>query len=85
MTDYSALVWITQLGMSVAAPLAGCILLAVWLKNQFSLGNWVIIVGLILGVSGAVEGLRSSIKAMMIHQKHKKKETPPPVAFNDHH
>ena len=34
--------WVTQFGFSVAAPLAGCILLAVWLRGQFGLGGWVV-------------------------------------------
>ena len=79
------LVWLTQLGVSVAAPLAGCVLLAVWLRDRFSLGNWVIIAGLILGIAGAAEGLRSSIKAMTLLQQRNKKKPPPPTAFNDHH
>ena len=79
------LVWLTQLGISIAAPLAGCVLLAVWLQERFGLGKWVIIAGLILGITGAVEGLRSSFKAMARHQKNVKKDPPPPTAFNDHH
>ena len=42
MKDLSMLVWLSQLGLSVAAPLAGFILLAVWLNERFSLGVWVI-------------------------------------------
>lgn len=39
--DIGMLAWVTQLGLSVAFPLAGFVLLAVWLKNRFGWGNWV--------------------------------------------
>ena len=32
--------WMTQFGLSVAVPLVGCILLAVWLQGRFGLGGW---------------------------------------------
>lgn len=83
MKDLSLLVWLSQLGISVAAPLAGFILLAVWLQKQFSWGDWVIWVGLVLGLICAVQGFRSSVKAMEYLAKDKKKD-PPPVSFNDH-
>ena len=41
---------ITQLGLSVAVPIVLCILLAGWLKNKFQLGNYVTVIGIIIGV-----------------------------------
>ena len=79
------IVWLTQLGLSVAGPLAGFIFLAVWLRERFDLGVWVLIVGIFLGISGAVDGFRVSMKAMEQMSKPKPDETePPPVSFNDH-
>ena len=49
MKDLSLLVWLTQLGLSVALPPAGFILLAVWLRNQFGFGVWVIWVAIGIG------------------------------------
>ena len=83
MKNLNLLVWLTQLGLSVALPPLGFILLAVWLKNQWGWGSWVIWVGVILGVVVAFEGLRSCLKAMEIMSKDKKEEKPP-VSFNDH-
>lgn len=83
MKDLTLLVWLTQLGLSTAAPLACCVLVAVWLRNRFGLGVWVIIVGAVLGLVLAFDGLRSSLKIMHRISK-KKKDTPPPVSFNDH-
>ena len=83
MKDMKLLIWMTQLGLSVAVPLGGFLLVAVWLKNRFAWGNWVVIVGLVLGVICAAEGLMSSLKAMKRMAKKEKEETPP-VSFNDH-
>ena len=83
MRDLNLLVWLTQLGLSVAFPLAGFVLLAVWLRDSCGLGGWVIWAGLFLGISSAISGFRSSLKAMQIFAKDKNKEQPP-VSFNDH-
>lgn len=85
MKNLSLLVWLTQLGFSVAFPLAGFVLLAVWLQNRFALGSWVIWAGVIVGVICAADGLRTSLKAMARLSKSKQDDEPPPVFFNDHH
>ena len=85
MKNLNMLVWLTQLGLSVAGPLAGFILLAVWLRQHFELGGWVLVAGIILGISGAIDGFRVSMKAMEQMSKGKPgKSDPPPVSFNDH-
>lgn len=84
MKKMNLLIWLTQLGLSVVVPLGGFILLALWLRQQFGWGDWVIIVGVLLGVVCAVDGLRTSLKAMERMSKDKKEEQAPPVSFNDH-
>lgn len=84
MKDLNLLVWLTQLGLSVAFPLAGFVLLAVWLHKQFGWGIWVIWVGLALGILCAIDGLRTSLKAMEQLSSKVKDDSPPPVSFNDH-
>ena len=85
MKNLNLLVWLTQLGISVAGPLAGFILLAVWLRQRFALGVWVILLGIGLGIAGAVDGFRISLKAMDRMSKNKPGDNdPPPVSFNDH-
>ncbi len=77
------LVWLTQLGLSTAIPLAGFVLLAVWLRERFSLGAWVIVLGCALGLAAAVRGLMDSMKIMQkIGEEGEKK--PDTVSFNDH-
>lgn len=84
MKNISMIVWLTQLGFSIAFPLAGFILLAVWLRDRFALGPWVLVAGIILGIAGAVDGLRHSLKVMEFLAKNNKDEEPPPVSFNIH-
>ena len=83
MKDLNLLVFLTQLGFTVAFPLAGFVLLAVWLRDRFQWGSWVIYAGLLLGLICAVTGFRDSLKTMeRMSRDSKKKE--PPVSFNEH-
>lgn len=84
MKDLSLLVWLTQLGLSVALPLAGFVLLGVWLNQRFALGTWVVIAGLVVGLCSAIAGLRSSLRLLERLTRQKKDDAPPPVSFNDH-
>ncbi len=85
MKDLSLLVWITQLGLSIALPPVGFVLLAKWLMDRFSWGSWTLWTGIVLGVLSAIEGFRSCIKAMTrLSKANKKPEADPPVSFNDH-
>ena len=83
MKDLSLLVWLTQLGLSVALPLAGFVLLALWLRNSWGWGDWVIWAGVGLGIVCAIDGFRVSLKVMERLSRDKKKD-PPPVSFNEH-
>lgn len=83
MKDLTLLVWLTQLGLCTAVPLAGFVLLALWLRSSFGWGDWVLWVGIGLGIVSAIDGFRTSLKAMA-RLGRRKKEDPPPVSFNDH-
>ena len=87
MKEFNMLVWLTQLGVSVAAPLAGFSLLGLWLRSRFALGVWVMLVCIALGLIGAVSGLRTSLRMMErmdAGNSGKKKQAPPPISFNEH-
>jgi uncharacterized membrane protein len=83
MKNLQLLTWLTQLGLSTAVPLAGFILLAVWLRNRFGVGNWVLFVGIVLGVFSAIDGFYKSLKALENLTKEKKKDKPP-ISFSEH-
>ena len=54
MKDINLLIWLTQLGISVVAPLGGFVWLGVWLRQRFELGVWVVLLGILVGVVCAV-------------------------------
>lgn len=83
MKDLSLLVWLSQLGLSVALPPALFILLAVWLRSSCGWGNWVIWVGIVLGIYCAVTGFISSLRTLSRATKRDDKDKPP-VSFNNH-
>ena len=57
------LVWLTQFGLSVVVPPTLCIAGSVWLRHRFTLGGWVVAVGVVVGVLAAVSCLRCSLQA----------------------
>lgn len=83
MKDLNLLVWLTQLGLSVALPLGGFVILAVWLHNSLGWGEWVIWAGLVLGFICAVQGFRDSLKILERISRDKKQDDPG-VSFNEH-
>ena len=83
MKEWSLLIWVPQFGISVVFPLIGFVMLAVWLRDRFGWGQWVIWVGILFGLITAAVGVRDTVKAMALLDK-KKKQEPPGACFNDH-
>ena len=83
MKNLNLLIWLTQLGISVAVPLGGFVWLGAWLRQRFGLGVWVVVVGIAVGIVCAADGMRTSLKAMEQMDKGEN-EQPPPVSFNEH-
>ena len=44
---------VTELGLNIVISLLLWILIASWVKNTFSLGNYVMIIGILLGLGSA--------------------------------
>ncbi len=51
---FAALGSVTQLGLSVAISLLIWIGIASWVKQKFSLGNYVMLIGVFMGLGSAV-------------------------------
>lgn len=83
MKNISLIVWITQLGLGVAVPLAGFVLLGVWLNSSLGWGQWTVYVGIAFGLYCAIHSLATSLKTMkqLSEPSEEKKEN---VTFNDH-
>jgi hypothetical protein len=82
--DLALVIWLTQTGLSVALPPVCYIFGAVWLRDWLELGPWVVWLGVLLGIVGAVNGLRDAMKELERLSRKDKKSPPPPVSFNDH-
>ncbi len=84
MKDFTLLIWLTQLGLSIALPLAGFIFLALWLQRSFGWGNWILWIGILLGAAAAIDGFRHALRTMEHMRSSKSSDDPPPVSFNEH-
>lgn len=76
------IVMLTQFGLSIVLPLVLSILLARYLTVRFSLGGWVMLLGIFLGLGGAVSGLVKGLKQLQREADRDEKSSP--VSFNDH-
>ena len=56
------LIYFTQVGVSVVTPPILCCFGALWLKSRLSLGNGVVIVGIVLGIAVAACSLRDFLR-----------------------
>lgn len=52
-------------GLSVVTPLVVCILFAVWLRNRYGAGEWVIPAAVIVGLISSGCGAYRSVRAFM--------------------
>lgn len=82
MKDLKILTWLTQLGFSILSPMLLCILGAVWLRDHMALGDWIVILGILLGLMGAVGSGMTFFRAFV--PKEPKKPQSPPIGFNEH-
>ena len=67
-----ALSYLTQLGVSIALPPVLCILFGIRLQNKFAIGDWVIIVSLLVGLVSGACSFASFIR--LVRYKASKKE-----------
>lgn len=59
---FYALATVSQLGLSILIPIALCIMGAGWLQRKFNLGQWVMLVGILLGIGSGICSLVNFIK-----------------------
>ena len=76
--------WVGQFGFSVIFPTLFFILLAVWLRQQFGLGLWVMGVLGILGLLTSVSTARSCLRSMRKAVQEAGSDEPPTTSFNHH-
>lgn len=83
MKEWGLLIWIPQFGISVVFPLVMFIMLAVWLRDHWGWGNWVIWAGILFGLITAAVGFRDTVRAML-ELSPKKEKDEQTVSFNNH-
>ena len=71
---------ITQLGLSLVTPVLLCVFLAVWLKNHFQLGEWILILGIVSGIAAMA---LTFFKIYKVYQNEDEREEYP-VQSNHH-
>lgn len=68
-----------QLGLTIAIPIVGCVLVCRWLCVSFGIGIWIYIPGFVMGVGAA------AMTWYRLYRKYNKKSSEKkPFGFNDH-
>ena len=84
MKYLSLLMWVTQFGFSVLFPTCFFLMTAVWLREKFGLGMWIVVVLGILGFLTSIATARSCIRSLLKEMERISDRKDPPPAFNDH-
>lgn len=73
---FFALATVSQLGLSILVPVALCIIAAGWLRSKFSLGSWIMIIGILAGIGSGICSMISFIKTVQkrIHEEKQEDE-----------
>jgi hypothetical protein len=73
---------LSQMGLSLAAPLLICIFVCSWLTVKLGVGGWIYIPGFFFGLGGSAMTAYKVYLAIMKKEKKKKREIR--AAFNEH-
>ena len=84
MKYLSLLMWVTQFGFSVLFPTCFFLMTAVWLREKFGLGMWIVAVLGILGFLTSIATARSCIRSLLKEMERISDRKDSPPAFNDH-
>ena len=84
MKYLSLLMWVTQFGFSVLFPTCFFLMTAIWLREKFGLGMWIVAVLGILGFLTSIATARSCIRSLLKEMERISDRKDPPPAFNDH-
>ena len=71
---FKNLTFITQFGLSVVSPIIIYVWLASWLKSKFLLGDWIMVVGIILGLISAFSSGVSFFRYVLRQAKNSQEE-----------
>lgn len=60
----TALSMVTQFGITTVTPVLLCVWGALWLKNKFDLGDFTVVLGILIGIGASVMSMIKMIKQM---------------------
>ena len=66
---------LTQLGMSIAVPPILCIFFGLWLQKKWGIGDWVIVVCLLVGIVSGACSFASFIRTARFRAEKKENDT----------
>ena len=84
MKYLSLLMWVTQFGFSALFPTCFFLMTAVWLREKFGLGMWIVAVLGVLGLLTSFSTAKSCIRSLLKEMDRASDRKDPPPAFNDH-
>ena len=56
---------VSQLAISMVTPVLLMIFVCTWLKNKYSLGNWVVMAGMLLGIGSGLSSVWTYLKRFL--------------------
>ena len=84
MKILNLLMWVGQFGFSIIFPTLFFLLVAVWLRQTFSLGMWIILVLGVLGILTSISTTKSCLHSLRKAAEEVSGAKDIPVSFNDH-
>lgn len=84
MKILSLLMWVGQFGFSILFPTLFFLILAVWLRDKFSLGFWIVAVLGLVGILTSISTTRSCWRSMQKAAEEASDRKEPPISFNKH-
>lgn len=84
MKVFSLLIWVGQFGFSVLFPTCFFLMAAVWLRDRFGLGLWIVAVLGILGLMTSFRTAKACLRSILKEIERSSDRNAPPPAFNEH-
>ena len=84
MKILNLLMWVGQFGFSIIFPTLFFLLIAVWLRQKFSLGMWIILIFGVLGILTSISTTKSCLHSLRKAAEEVSGAKDIPVSFNDH-
>lgn len=72
LKNFRFISYITQFSLSLVSPLVLCLLVCYWLVNKYSFPQWIMLIGIFLGVGAMVLNFIKMLKWLHKESENKK-------------